>query len=476
MELSNLPSMEAINRELARRSFAEFIKQAWEHVEPSVDLIWNWHIDAIADHLQAVAEGKIKRLIINIPFRCSKSTLCSTLFPAWCWVNTPGKKLITTSYDEALALRDAWSMRALVNTDWYRSLFPKDKPFMLADDQAQKRYFANNYGGHRLARGITSGATGHTAEILIADDPMNAKKVTSDVERQTAVDSFQNQFMTRLSPPGQGAVVIVMQRLHHQDLSGIYMDDPSWDKLIIPMIYEGTDRSQTKLDWKDPRTEIGELMFPEYFTKEAIDSYGINGSQFIASQLQQHPVASEGSIIKHEWIKTYKELPSVKRYSWSWDTAFKTGDKNDYSVGTLWAECEDGYYLVDMIRKKVEYTALKHLIKAAYDAHPSAEVLVEDKGSGMSLLQDLRRQSNLPVIPVSPGKDMPGPKEERLQICAGLFEAGKVKIPESAPWRLIWTQEITEFGYQPHDDVVDSTSQYLNRVLTQRKRTRFTVV
>lgn len=469
-----MPSMAAIERELARRSFAEFIKQAWKYVEPSVDLLWNWHIDAIANHLQAVAEGKIKRLIINIPFRCSKSTLCSTLFPAWCWVNNPGKKMITTSYDEALALRDAWAMRALVNTDWYKSLF--DKPFQLSEDQAQKRYFANNSGGHRLARGITSGATGHTAELLIADDPMNAKKVTSETERQTAIDSFQNQFMTRLSPPGQGAVVIVMQRLHHQDLSGIYMEDEGWDKLIIPMVWEGTQRSKTKLGWQDPRTEEGELMFPSYFTQEAIDSYKINGSQFIASQLQQHPVAAEGSIIKHEWIREYDELPNVKRYSWSWDTAFKTGDKNDYSVGTLWAECEDGYYLVDMIRKKLEYTALKHIISSAYQSQPSAEVIIEDKGSGMSLMQDLRRFSNMPIIAVSPGKDMPGPKAERLQIVAGLFEAGKVFVPKAASWKLTWVRELTEFGFQPHDDVVDSTSQYLNRVLTQRKRTRFTVV
>ena len=476
MDTNNLPPMEAIERELARRSFAEFIKQAWKYVEPSIDLLWNWHIDAIANHLQAVAEGKIKRLIINIPFRCSKSTLCSTLFPAWCWVNNPGKKMITTSYDEALALRDAWAMRALVNTEWYKSLFPKEQPFQLSDDQSQKRFFANNSGGHRLARGITSGATGHTAELLIADDPMNAKKVTSETERQTAVDSFQNQFMTRLSPPGQGAVVIVMQRLHHQDLSGIYMEDPNWDKLIIPMVWEGTQRSRTRLDWKDPRSEAGELMFPSYFTQEAIDGYKVNGSQFIASQLQQHPVATEGSIIKHEWIREYRELPNVKRYSWSWDTAFKTGDKNDYSVGTLWAECEDGYYLVDMIRKKLEYTALKHIISSAYQSQPSAEVIIEDKATGQSLVQDLRRFTQLPVIPVIPGRDMPGQKGERLEIAAGLFEAGKVFIPKDAQWKLNFIQEITEFGFQPHDDIVDSVTQYLHRVLSNRKKTRFTVI
>lgn len=472
----DLPQLEAINKELAKRSFAEFIKQAWKYVEPSIDLMWNWHIDAIADHLQAVAEGKIKRLVINIPFRCSKSTLCSVLFPAWCWVNKPGKKMITTSYDEALALRDAWAMRSLVTTDWYKSLFPKEYPFELSDDQAQKRYFANTAGGHRLARGITSGATGHTAELLIADDPMNAKKATSETERQTAIDSFQNQFMTRLSPPGQGAVIVVMQRLHHQDLSGIFLEDPAWDRLIIPMIWEGVDRSRTALGWKDPRAKEGDLMFPKYFTQEAIDGYRINGSQFIASQLQQHPVAAEGSIIKNEWIREYRELPHVKKYSWSWDTAFKTGQKNDYSVGTLWAECEEGYFLVDMIRKKLEYTALKQLISSAYQSHPSSEVIVEDKATGQSLVQDLRRYTQLPVIPVIPGRDMPGSKEERLEIVAGLFEAGKVLIPEQAPWKLNFIQELTEFGYQPHDDIVDSVTQYLHRALSNKRKVRFTVV
>lgn len=470
----DFPTLEEINKELAHRSFAEFIKQAWPYVEPTVELKWNWHIEAIAEHLEAVHRGDIKRLIINIPFRCSKSTLVSVLWPAWIWLKTPSKKMITASYDESLALRDAWAMRSLISSEWYLNL--TDGEFKLADDQSQKRFFATSSGGYRLARGITSGATGHTAELLIADDPMNAKKVTSTVERTTAIDSFKNQFMTRLSPPGQGAVVIVMQRLHHEDLSGVYMEDPTWDKLIIPMMWEGTDRSNTKLGWKDPRKEPGELMFPEYFPQEAIDGYRINGGQFIASQLQQHPVAADGSIIKYDWIRTYKNLPNVLRWSWSFDTAFKTGDKNDYSVGTLWAECEDGYYLVDLVRKKLEYTALKHLIKSCYDNQPSSEVIIEDKGSGMSLTQDLKRFSNLPVIPVIPGRDMPGKKEERLEIVAGLFESGKVKIPEDAPWKLDFEREITEFGFQKHDDIVDSTTQYLSRALARRRNMRFTII
>ncbi len=468
------PSIEELDRELARRKFSEFIKQAWTYVEPTTTLKWNWHIEAIADHLQAVAEGTIKRLIINIPFRCSKSTICSVMFPAWTWLNSPSKKFITTSYDESLALRDSWSMRNLVTTEWFAKL-TNDK-FKLSDDQSQKRFFANNSGGYRLSRGITSGATGHTAEILIADDPMNAKKVTSDLERQTAIDSFQSQFLTRLSPPGQGAAVIVMQRLHHQDLSGIYMDDPAWDKLIIPMEWDGDHRSHTKLGWVDPRTEVEELMFPDYFTREAVDSYKLHGSQFVSSQLQQRPVAAEGSTIKRDWLRYYRELPHVKKYSWSFDTAFKTGDKNDYSVGILWAECEDGYYIVDLVRKKLEYTALKHLIKSCFDSQPSSEVIIEDKATGQSLVQDLRRFTQLPIIPVIPGKDMPGSKAERLDIVAGLFEAGKVYIPENAPWRYIWEQEITEFGFQPHDDTVDATTQYLFRAMSNKRKVRITLV
>jgi len=469
-----LPSLKQVDDALAKKSFAEFIKQAWPIVEHATELKWNWHIQVIADHLEAVANGKIKRLIINIPFRCSKSTLCSVMFPAWYWLQNPSVKFITTSHDESLSLRDSWAMRNLINSDWFKDLAGID--FNLSYDQSQKRFFANTQGGYRLARGITSGATGHTAEVLIADDPMNAKKVTSDVERKTSIDSFKNQFMTRLSPPGQGAAIIVMQRLHHEDMSGIYMEDPNWDKLIIPMEWDGEQRSKTALGWQDPRKEIGELMFPEYFTREAVDSYKINGSQFIASQLQQRPVAAEGSIIKYEWLRTYNELPHVKKYSWSWDTAFKTGDKNDYSVGTLWAECENGYYLVDMVRKKLEYTALKHMIKSCYDSQASSEVIIEDKASGQSLVQDLKRFTHLPIIAIIPGRDMPGQKSERLEIVAGLFESGKVFIPEKAIWKLDFEREVTEFGFQPHDDIVDSVTQYLFRAMSNKRKIRITVV
>ncbi len=471
----NVPSLAQLDRELSRRKFSHFIRQAWQYVEPGVELKWNWHIDAIADHLQAVSEGKIKRLIINIPFRMSKSTLCSVLWPAWDWVNHPSRKFITTSYDESLALRDSRAMRSLVESDWFKSLF--DEEFELSSDQSQKRFFANKKGGYRIARGITSGATGQTAEILIADDPMNAKNVLSENERETALNSFKNQFMTRLSPPGQGAVVIVMQRLHHQDLSGIYLEDSRWDKLILPMEWDGKHRSRTLLNWQDPRTEEGQLLFPEYFSKETIEEYReINGSQFIASQMQQEPVAAEGSIIKYEWIREYRELPHIKRYSISADTAFKTGQNNDYSVLQLWGEADDGYYLIDMIHKKVEYTALKSLLKAFYDKQPASEVIVEDKASGQSLVQDLRRFTNLPIIPVIPGRDMPGSKEERLQAVAGLFEAAKVKIPEKAPWKIDFIQEICEFGYRPHDDIVDATTQYLNRVLSRRNRSNIRII
>lgn len=467
MNLENFPlflsNQSLIERELCRKEFSFFVKQAWPYVEPGVQLIWNWHLDVICDHLQAAAEGKIKRLIINIPYRCSKSTICSILFPAWVWLQQPRKKFITTSYDESLALRDSYKMRNLVQTDFYIRL--ADPGFGLATDQAQKRYYVNSFDGHRLARGITSGATGHTAEILLADDPMSAKIVGSEAEREEIITSFNDQFMTRLTPPGQGVAIIVMQRFHHRDLSGVFLDDDAWDKLIIPVEWDGNHRSKTQLGWRDPRTELGELMFPEYFTREVVDELKEKrGPHFYASQLQQNPVPAEGSIIKTDWIKFYKHLPHIKRYVWSWDTAFKAGTMNDFSVGTCWGEAEDGFYLVDMFRQKVEYTPLKQVMKSSGERIPPFEVLVEDKGSGQSLVQDLRRETRLPIIPVIPGRDMPLKKDERLNYVAGLFEAGKVKIPEGAPWAYDFIKELTEFGACPHDDIVDSVTQYLARV------------
>ncbi|MEN6621513.1 MAG: phage terminase large subunit [Smithella sp.] len=174
-------------------------------------------------------------------------------------------------------------------------------------------------------------------------------------------------------------------------------------------------------------------------------------------------------MIKSEWIKTYKELPYVNYYVWSWDTAIKKGQHNDYSVGQLWAVCHNGFYLVDQWRNKVEYASLKNMVKSLYAQTPSSEVLIEDKASGQQLIQDLKSDSTLPVIAMMPGKNMALDKISRVQIISPTFEAGKVYLPEGKPWLAEYIMELTNFPEVEHDDQCDATSQAIKRMIDRHK-------
>jgi predicted phage terminase large subunit-like protein len=276
--------------------------------------------------------------------------------------------------------------------------------------------------------------------------------------------------MTRLNDPDKSAIIVVMQRLHEQDLTGLYLQDKGWDYLCLPMCFE-EDRVRSSIGFRDPRNKPNELLWAERFPKSTIAEYRKPpySSYFFAAQLQQRPAPVEGGMIKREWLKTYKELPHVKRWSWSWDTAIKTGQTNDYSVGGLWAECENGYYLVKVWRDRVEYPELRRQVKMLFDRHRTSEVIIEDKASGQQVLQDFQRIGSMPVIAVSPGKDMPNSKQERLLLVSSLFEAGKIYLPEMDHWVADYVEEIAQFPNAMYDDQVDMTTQYLARRLTKRE-------
>lgn len=450
-----IPSKEEVLKEIAKRSFKRFVSLLWPCLE-DVPLIPNFHLDAICDHLQAVHEGLTKDLIINIPFRLGKSVIVSVMYPAWVWINDPGHKFICTSHTHKTVIDNALRMRKLIATPMYQSFFPGG--LKLVKDT--ENYIANQSGGHRMSYSVETAVTGITGNTLIIDDPMTTATAMSTADRERVERALSNDFMTRLTPPGQGKRIIVMQRLHQEDTAGRYLRQDSFDRLIIPARWDGQHRSRTCLGWVDPRTEIGQSIFPAYMSDKFLDDIRIeNGPQFFASQLQQTPVATEGSIIKYEWINTYKELPEVNRITISCDTAIKIEQANDYSVITVWGETNSGYYLIDMFRKKVEFPDLKKLVAQVADKYRPYQILVEDKASGQQIIQEFKRTTAYPVIGINPK----GTKAERLNLVSGLFEAGKVFIPEGVSWSVEFIDELCNFPYAKHDDIVDSVSQYLNR-------------
>jgi len=261
---------QAIEREACKRSLATFVRQAWPHIIPD-RLQWNWHIDAICEHLEAVARGEITRLLVNVPPGTSKSTIIGAMYPAWLWGpgGQPWHRYIGASHEQGLAVRDNRLMRELVTSEWYQSLWPTK----LQGDQNEKLYFENEHRGFRQACAVAS-MTGRRGHTVAWDDPLSPEKAHSDLSRETAIRVLRETVPTRLNDPATSAIVIVMQRLHENDPAGyILANDLGYEHLLIPMEFEPDRRVVTSIGWTDPRKEDGELLDPKRFPPEVIEGH-----------------------------------------------------------------------------------------------------------------------------------------------------------------------------------------------------------
>jgi predicted phage terminase large subunit-like protein len=360
-----------------------------------------------------------------------------------------------------LSIRDNVKCRRLINSEFYRKHW--GNLFYFSDDQNAKTRFENSKFGYKSITSVGANTTGDGGDVIMIDDPSDAGEILSDVKKEAVIDWFDGTMSSRANNINDAIWVLIMQRLDEKDLTGHLLKSGKWEHLSIPMEYEG-DKKVTCLGWEDPRSELGELMWPEKFDEKSISAMKAQMNPYsYAGQMQQRPVPREGGLIKLSEIKYYKELPEVKRYYWSWDLAVKTGQYNDYSVGQYWAECENGHYLVYMFRQKVEYPTLRQHLKMLCEQYRASEVLIEEKSSGEPLIQELKKHSSLPIISIIPGRDIPGSKEERVIMCSPLFEAGKIYIPEKAEWISGLVEEWVRFPKSAHDDTVDAMSQYLCR-------------
>lgn len=462
MQTSRKALFDGTEKALCEKSFYYFFKIGWRFINPE-KFVDDWHLKTICDHLQEVYEGKTTRLIINIPPRCGKSLISTVFFPVWCWVKNPSMKFLTGSYSREFASRDTVKSRYLIQSPWFQKLW--GDRFKFSTDQNQKTYYINTKQGERYSYSVNGALTGSGADIILVDDPINASNSNSKVIRDSTNAWFSEALSTRLNSQEKGAIILIMQRLHQNDLTGYLLDKErgNWLHLSLPMRFEG---ERKKYDKRRRERQILSKRFPNHALIKLEDSLGPYGT---ASQLQQRPVPRDGGFIKLETLRFYTELPHSKMYSWSWDTAMKTEEQNDFTVGTYWAECEDGFYLIDMWRKKVKYPQLVKQIEILSDSSPASEILVEDKSSGQQVIQDLRQSTNLPIIGMNPGKDMLKSKQARVEFVSPLFEAGKVKFPKHKKWMNDLIDELINFPNATHDDIVDSISQYLSRKINKRK-------
>lgn len=408
----------------------------------------NWHHRVITDTLMKVVRGEIKRLIINIPPRYSKSELTVVNFIPWCLGLYPDSEFIYISYSKRVAAKHAYLARAVVKSEGYCELFGD---VVLMDDSKAKDEWRTRQGGIVYATGSEGTITGYGAGkmregfggAIIFDDPHKAGEAESTIQRENVIEFYQSTVESRCNSP-HTPIIVIMQRLHHQDLAGFLLDGGSGDKwhhLKIPAISE-----DGKALW-DFKHTIDELL-----KMKAANPYNFIG------QYQQEPTPKEGGIIKSEWFERYCTPPAEKlRIIQSWDTAYKPKLQNDPSVCTTWLQTKDNkYYLLDCFVMRGEYPDVKRAVQSRYDQFKPQAVLIEDKASGQSLIQELRH-TRIPVIAIQPEND----KITRLNSVSTIFEAKQVYLPENASWLADYEHELLSFPLAAHDDQVDSTSQAL---------------
>jgi predicted phage terminase large subunit-like protein len=455
---------ELLRNALIRQDLSSFIAKTFSCVDPSTEYLHNWHIDLLADRLEKAACGKITRLIINIPPRSLKSVCISVAWPAWLLGNDPSAKIMAASYSQILSLKHSLDCRLVMTSPWYKEIFPD---VAIAADQNEKFKFVTTARGFRFATSVGGTATGEGGDFLIVDDPHNPLQAASDVQRQNAIDWFGQTFMTRLNNKKKGVIVVVMQRLHVEDLTGHLLGKgKQWEHLCLPAIapkrvtYSFYDQKKIR--------KAGEFLHKEREGKFEIERAKEDlGSYAFAAQYQQSPVLIEGGMVNLDWFCRYNDAPDLGRIVQSWDTAIKAGRGNDFSVCTTWKETDTGYYLLDVLSRKMEYPELKRAVLSLAEKFNPDSILIEDKASGQSLLQDLRKETKLAVLAIMPSKD----KLSRFAAVTAMIEAGRVWLPNHASWLVDFESEIMGFPSLPHDDIVDSTSQFLNWV-RERKQSK----
>ena len=442
---------------LLRHDFATFAMRCFHDLNPQTRLAMNWHLEVIAAKLTAVREGKIRRLIINLPPRHLKSLLASIAFPAWCLGLDPAAQILCVSYAQELADKLARDCRSIMMSPWYQRIFPT----RLAPYRQAVQEFITTRQGYRLASSTGGVLTGRGADIILIDDPLKPEEALSKAQRQACNDWFVHTLYSRLNDKRSGAIVIIMQRLHEDDLIGHVLGQEPWEVLSFPAIAEADEehRIETILEPKCFRRRQGEALHPDREPLETLDHIRRTiGEYNFAGQYQQSPAPLGGGLVKAEWFKRYRDNEQPQRFDrivQSWDTANKATELSDFSVCTTWGVKGKELFLLGVFRRRLEYPALKRAVREQQSLFDAQVVLIEDKASGTQLIQELIADGCHGVTRYQPTTD----KVMRLHAQTTLIENGFVRIPENAPWLAEYLHELTVFPNGKHDDRLDSTSQ-----------------
>jgi len=323
--------------------------------------------------------------------------------------------------------------------------------------------------GYRYSTSTGGTLTGRGGELIILDDPLKPEDAQSEAKRDAAKNWFRNTVYTRLNSKLNGAIILVMQRLHIDDLAGHVRENGDWTILSLPAVAE----TPQLIELGEGRTHsrsIGEILHPEREPKAVLEQIRATiGSYNFSAQYQQEPVPPEGEVVKWSWFRMFETLPSgTRRVVQSWDIAIKPEERNNYTVCTTWAVVGENYYLLDLFRKRLEFAGLHTAVVDLSRRWRADTILIEDKVSGSALLQMLKAQPKVGVpspIGITPKDD----KVTRMVIATPLIEAGRVHLRANTDWLGELRKELVQFPSGQFDDQVDSISQFLNWVPTRRQ-------
>ena len=469
-EIKILKEIERINCE---NSLEQFVKSSW-HIIERTKLTWNWHLTVICEYLEAIADKRINRLILNVPPGTMKSTLVSVCLPAWLWISKPETRILGITNEQGLALRDAGKAKLIITSDWFQSKWP----IAFDPSQNEKTLYQNEKRGIRQSLGITGRITGKRGNLMLIDDPHSVTEAESDAMRSTVIEKYDLELASRLNDMNNDPIILIMQRIHHLDLAGHLIKlSNDWVVVAITMEYDGSNGFDGadigRPDLKDPRTKDGELLFPQRFNRKTVDNLKKHLGEFgTAGQLQQRPSPKGGGIIKTKWWLTWpddRKLPICEHLFASWDTAYSEADlkNNAYSAmtmfGVFWNErADDGKGRYDLLMTKawagqVGFPDLRRKAQEIDKLDKLDCQLIEKKASGISLVQDLK-QAGIKIRTYTPDRD----KVARAYSVSPMLESGQVYVPNR-----VWARKVVDLvsqfpnGAPPSADFTDTITQAL---------------
>lgn len=445
-----------------RTSLYHFVRRAFVELYGEGRYVDNWAVRAMCVGVQKASLGEGERLLVTVPPRHLKSFIVSICLPAWLLGRDPRLQIIVASYASLLGEEHSRDFRRLIESQWYRSLFPH---LRVASGGNRASQTVTTRGGGRLAVGRGGSVTGFGCDVLIVDDLLKADEARSPSERENAIEFYTGSLLSRFNDPQRGSVIIIQQRLHEDDLAGHVLSRGGFDHMNLPSI--SVEAGAFDLGFgRTHRREVGDLLDAARFPQEALDQKRREmGSFLFSAQYQQNPTPPGGGRNRWEWFETYEgpiELEQYERVYQSWDTAWEAGPSNDYSVCLTFGYRAGKWDLMHVLRQRLEYTDLLNAIEAQQELYGADTVIIERSNGITGMVEQLKQRSGRSHIwrtirPV-------GNKEFRMISQTGWLEDGMIRMPSEAPWLADFRHEYLGFPNTKYDDQVDALSQFIKYV------------